>query len=710
MADILGLIKKFGLKGGAVEQGENDVVRYGKNLKEFVMLESLDKEYGEAKEDVRETQKKLRDIEETITRIEQEKKEKEGLSENLYTEGKNFYEQGDYARAIERWYHVLDVNPQHKRASAAILDAKEKISREENARLEAQRAAEKKTKEAGDHFELGKKYYREKNYEQAIQEFETAIHIGGKNPEFFESLAVSEQRIKERDEAFDRERKEKLEKEHMIREHCLIGDTFFRDEKYSEAIQEWQKALMLDPESTVLQENVRRGETILREYRKRMEEKAREAEEKLRQIRELQLQGAKFAREHDYLRAISTWEHVMALDPSREDVYSDIRIAQKMMDEDARNRREAEEKERERLRLERAQKAREEEEKIKRDEEEKRARTEKIQTHYGKGLTFFQLQEFDKALSEWEIVISIDPAFDSISELVAQAGRKIEEIKKEEELKRHRAEEEKRGLLEEEKARTEQRERTVRETFEEGMRLSSSGSYEKALEKFHYALSLKREDEGIKREIAEIELKIEEREKKEAAEKKRQELLRMEEERRQLKMKLVFEHAQMYFEDGDYQKAIEEWTKILEMDFSHTEARSWIYKAEKIISDTQRKMALEEASRREKLETISRMNFEATQLFNDGHYEESIKMWTKVYDLDPLSIEAKQGILRAKQRMKEIEYRERARDLSKKIIEEQSSRLNYLRKLYEKGERMYQDGDFQQAMSEWEKLLEELKK
>ena len=130
MADILGLIKKFGIKGDNIGE-EDDVTRYGKNLKELALLDSLDKEYEEARTDLKDTHDKLKEIEETIVNLDQEKKEKQQLSEQLYIEGRSFYDQGDYSRAIERWHHVLELNPQHKRSLAAIQDAKERISKEE---------------------------------------------------------------------------------------------------------------------------------------------------------------------------------------------------------------------------------------------------------------------------------------------------------------------------------------------------------------------------------------------------------------------------------------------------------------------------------------------------------------------------------------------------------------------------------------------------
>ena len=52
------------------------------------------------------------------------------------------------------------------------LDAKEHIQKEDGERLEKQREIERKAASAGEHFELGKKYYREKNFEQAVEEFD----------------------------------------------------------------------------------------------------------------------------------------------------------------------------------------------------------------------------------------------------------------------------------------------------------------------------------------------------------------------------------------------------------------------------------------------------------------------------------------------------------------------------------------------------------
>ena len=796
MADIMGLMKKFGLKNEANETGD-DVSKYGKNLKEFAMLESLDKEYDEAREEVRETQYKLKEVEETIISIENEKKEKMQLSEQLYIEGRSFYDSGDYNRAIERWHHVLEIYPQHKRSMAAIQDSKEHLHREELERRERQRAAEKKSHESNEHFEIGKKYYREKNYEQALEEFEIALNIGGRNPQVIENKMLTEQRIREREEHIDQDKKKKEEQERLIKEHCLVANNFYRQEKYEDALTEWERALLIDPESKVLQEYVKRAQGAHREYKKRMAEKAREAEEKLRRIREFQLQGLRYSRENDFEKAIACWEQAVAVDSSREDIYLDIKSAQKSLEEIARIRRENEEKEKERLRkeqeherlraeeteklkrekeehereylrkerererllaeeaeklkLEKEEQEREflrkdqererrlreenekyqreleerererirhedeikrkkEEEQYQREEEEKKARLEKMKVHYGRGLRFFKLQEYEKALSEWEIVVSLDAHFENITELIDQTGRRIDELEKEKRERKSIAEEEQRKVLEEERKRDIERENRIRLFFNEGLQLSYSGEYEKALEKLYQSLSLNRNDEGIRREISIVEMKMQEKQKKEDEERIRLEEKKGEDERKRLKVRLISEQAQMYFEDSDYQRAVEEWRKILEMDFSNQDARSWIYKAERAIKDAKRKMIAEEHSRKERREKFNRLNFEAAELFNDGHYEEAIRLWSEVFDMEPVNSESKQGIIKAKQRMKEIENREKARNTVKKLLHEQEMQMGHLKSLIEKGERFYISGEYKQALSEWERAFGELKK
>ena len=332
-----------------------------------------------------------------------------------------------------------------------------------------------------------------------------------------------------------------------------------------------------------------------------------------------------------------------------------------------------------------------------------------MKAHYGRGLRFYKLQEYEKALTEWEIVISLDPQFENVTDLMDQAGRRIEEIQKAKEEERRRAEEELRRVQNEERRRKEERAVGIQELFMEGMQHAHAENYEKALQKMQQALALKRDDAGIRKEISEIEKKIQGKYKTEEQEKLEREQQKMENERMQLKIKLLSEQAQMYFEDGDYQRAMEEWRKVLEIEFSNQDARTWIYKAERSIKDAQRKMAAEEASRRERKETISRLNFEAIELFNDGHYEEAIRIWSKVFEMDPTNSDAKQGMVKGKQRIKEIENRERARQIAKKLIQEQESRLGYLKKVIEKGERFYIEGDYKQALLEWEKALEGLK-
>jgi len=78
--------------------------------------------------------------------------------------------------------------------------------------------------------------------------------------------------------------------------------------------------------------------------------------------------------------------------------------------------------------------------------------------------------------------------------------------------------------------------------------------------------------------------------------------------------------------------------------------------------------------------------------------------------MDPISTEAKQGIIRAKQRIRDVENREKARKAVRKLVQEQELQLTSLRKVIDKGEHFYVNGEYKQALMEWEKALSELKK
>ena len=62
-------------------------------------------------------------------------------------------------------------------------------------------------------------------------------------------------------------------------------------------------------------------------------------------------------------------------------------------------RREKEERERERMRREEELRQKQEEGRLMREEEEKKARIDKMKAHYGRGLRFYKLQEYEKAVS-----------------------------------------------------------------------------------------------------------------------------------------------------------------------------------------------------------------------------------------------------------------------------------------------------------------------
>ena len=695
MSDIKELINGFNAENS--RNIDDELLKYGKNLKEFQLLENLDKEYEEAKNELKETHKKLQEIENAILSVNKEKKEREERAEKLYQEGKSLFEKGKYKDAKEKWLHCIELIPNHRRAEAAIKEADEIIKDEEE-----------KAKKIEQKIEIIEKCLIEKDYEKALIIAESTLKIDEHNQKVIDLKQEILKIIREEKEAQEKRKKEEEEKKKIISEIVASASALQAQKKYEEAVNEYKRALSHDPDNELIKEKLQICIEDLKRFIEEKERERKELEEKNRKITELQVKASRLTRERDYDEAVKVYEEILMIDPSREDIYGEIKKLNEKIEalkiEKEKREKEAKEK---LLRLE-EEKRRREEERKRREEEEKRIRDEKLKSHYGRGLKYFKMMEYEKALSEWEVVVSIDPKFENVVSLIDEAGRKLNEIKVKEEEERKKIQEEQRRIEEEKERERRQVEKKVQELFLEGMQLVSVYRYEEALEKLSEALSYKRDDEGIRKEIAEIKRILEEKRKERLREEKEKEEKEKQRKAKIEKIKFLFEQAQMYFEEQDYQRAIEELNKILEIDFSNSEARAWLFKAERAMKEAEQKMKEEREKIEKRNEIISKLNFEATELFNDEKYEEAVRIWEKVFEMDPMHTESKQGIIRAKQRIKEREHREKIRTLVWKLLKEKENQFYYLKKSVEKGERFYKEGEYKQALAEWEKALIEL--
>jgi len=700
MADLIDLFKrnKEGLPKELNDEVTRELLKYGRNLEEWKQLENLDEEYKQAKLYMAETKEKLDSVEREMKKIEKDNEEKSRRAHECHIQAKTLYDKREFNAAIDKWNEALGFDPNHQGAVYGIGEAKNRIKEVFEEEQLARDERERKLQKAEEHYLQGKKYFAEGSYEVAILEWREAMLLGGKDPRYSDACEMAEQKIEEQLDESNRRRLEEEEKKRNIQDIWLEGRKYLRNAEYDQAIETLDKILAIAPQNKMVVDEIRRAEQLKREREKKNIELENKKVEDLRRIREYQVKAMHYEKEGEYESAIEMLSQILEIDPSLVRVLDDIKELQNKIVLEEETRREEE-----RLAEEKMKKIEEESAKKERDKKEK------LLLHYSRGTKFYLLGNYEKAVEELEQVILIDPSYEKVQKYLDDAGKKVIELR-EERITRQREEAKTAEIIAEEKKRAEEKiEIEVRDYFKRGLKFYDNEDYEQAIEEWENALTLNRNDNGIKTEIDKAREKLEEKKKFEA--KRMQEEARRKEEefRKENLAKLYSEQAEIYFREAEYERAISEWKKVLELDFSSNDIRGNILRAEKAIKEIEWKKLEKEKREREKKKEIQEICFRAEEFFSEAEYERAVELWKKVLDLDPLNKQAQEGIIKSKAISKEIEMREKAKEFAQQLIKQEEEKIKKMREIYEEGQRLYKEGEFGKAIKEWEKAMGKLR-
>ncbi|MEE8638576.1 MAG: PorV/PorQ family protein, partial [Candidatus Margulisiibacteriota bacterium] len=162
---------------------------------------------------------------------------KQALILERLTLGRVYYDDKKYSDAIIQFRKAFDLEPENAEARAMLIKANKalKMQAEEEAR------AEERAEEETEVYRLlanGKKFMAEKQYLEAITEFNKVLKILPSHPD-----AVS--LMREAQEALGVEVSEKVKEE--AREHLGLALKYITTENYAEALQEVGEVLKIDP-------------------------------------------------------------------------------------------------------------------------------------------------------------------------------------------------------------------------------------------------------------------------------------------------------------------------------------------------------------------------------------------------------------------------------------------------------------------------------
>ena len=280
--------------------------------------------------------------------------------------------------------------------------------------------------------------------------------------------------------------------------------------------------------------------------------------------------------------------------------------------------------------------------------------------YYSDGLILYHHGEYAQAIAEWEKVLSLDPGHRAAARCIVKAQRKLE--KQPERMERKAKKDEIERNRKEEKLRRDQ----IEKHYLDGKTLYRQGKYAEAIAEWEELLSLDPTHKAAARDIErardKLELMSKEEEEEEEAEKH-------------------YQRGIQYYEDGSYTQAIAEWEKVPNSVARHKAAARYIERARDKLELMRKEEAKEEAEKHYQW---------GIQYYEDGTYIEAIAEWEKVLSLDPTHKAAARGIEQARDKLemrKEKEAKEEAE------------------KHYQRGIQYYEDGNYTEAVAEWEQTL-----
>jgi len=668
-----------------------------------------------------------------------------------YKEGKRYYRQEEYVKAIMEFREVLRLNPEDEKAPRYIARAQKGIVRKERKEEEARIAAlspEKAYREADALFRKANGHIANNEYEQAEKKLSKTLML---NPEHHEAQDLQ----KRVDRVLEIEGKER---ERRIATYYKGAVDLYKKAQYLKTIDECEKILALNPKHKGASELLDKAQRTIREVQER------ERREKVEKKIEGYLgEGKALYKEGRYQKALEKFKKILTIEPEYEGALKSIEKTEERIKEE--KRLELKKRIEEHLAKGRAlykegkyEEAREEFRKAnslknpglseaekwmekcqkKIEKREAAQRQKKIEKYLGEGKALYKEGRYQEALEKFKKILDIEKENEKASLFLEKAKDRITSQKHFIRAKKHLLDNEyheARGEIlkslslnpdnREAKESLERLKKVIE--IEQGIREEEIGihyhlaknlyrgeKYGAAIEEFKKVLSL---DPGHRGAISYLpKTKV-------LLEKKRIEAKRLGLER---KIAGHYKKGRALYGEGEYAQAISELKKAIGLDFGHREARQYLAKAleaqerapieSKIREHLARakrygetydfekaKVEYEEAERlkgrmeidRERKEReIEEYYTKGKTFYANARYQKAMDEFKEVLALNP----AHKGALEYFQKAEEKEKSAAGAARRKRIAKE-------IERRYTRGEDFYSRGEYRKAMGEFQKVL-----
>ncbi len=460
-----------------------------------------------------------------------------------------------FGEAIAEAKEALNLDPANVDANAFLAKA-EQAEAQEQERLLKEREQKETQEKIAAHLRKAKGVLKQKNYAEAIAEFEAVLKLDATNSKALagvqnarESLAKAEEaEPKEEEEkrkaeaekaALEKAKAEEEAKQKEIAAHLGKGEDLLDAQSYSEAITEFEAVLRLDATNAEALAGVQNARESLAKAKEEEEKRKAEAEKaalekakaeeeakqkeieelekaSLEQAKQLTAEGIALFEEKKYEEALERFNKALALEP----LYSEAVVYKGRTEEALAQIREEEE----------------------RKQAEQRRKEEAVLTSQHLTVEAKELLDagkYDEAQAKLEQAVGVYPENKTAKNLLAQVAA----------------------------TKDEQRLQLIRNKLADGERLYNEGAYKLALERFQEVLQYDPENAKASRHIQLCNTRIEEQ--------------RMVGEKEEMKHRA--ERAEVLFKEGlaayevkDIETAVAKWREALAANPDHLGAQTYL--------------------------------------------------------------------------------------------------------------------------------------
>ena len=541
------------------------------------------------------------------------KQKEEAIANALWEEANNLFAARKYKEAKERFLELKRLRINDEKIDEMIEKCEKRIEKE-------------RKKYVRDLLKRGKKYYRKKNYEYAIELFNEVLKLESKN-KIARNYVERIEKIKEKQTQKEKARKvvltkEKPQTQEVISDRLRNKINSLLDEAHSaykhgdinSARSLYEMVLQLEPGNKVAQQYLKKIEekeatshqvpeinlqenhiTRRPEEEKKEEGKTSEVSSKVAELFEVGLQKFK---EKDYQSAIKFFEKVLLEDPDNEKAYKYLEKCHQEL--------------------------------VKIKEEEKK---ERIASLIDEGRGFIRDGQYDQAFDSFRKVLELDPGNKTAQRYLKYLEDKVSRMK---------ARQAKDTILQ----LVRKQNQWISAELERADIYIQEGNYKQAREILENVLSVKKSDRAV-----ELLKKIERQQKRQQKEMgQKAESPQVVQKRTSQKEKLTYvkklymEGVKLY-KRGEYKSALEKFTQVMNSGLNYKKDR-----IEKLSA-----ICLNKLQKAEKEKLIERKYQLALKYFDMALYHQAMRLLLEVIDIKPNYKEANRYLKMATQRMDVLE-------------------------------------------------------